>query len=90
MWRYRSKDKVRIRPDMPQGKALDLMRTGAVLVKMHERTRVSHYVVPGGRVADATADQIEQRPDVVGQRDGLFPQHDQCWRMRDFAEGDQL
>jgi hypothetical protein len=43
------------------------------------------FVVPGGAVSDATAYEIRNHPQVVGGRDGLFPNHDQTWRMATFA-----
>ena len=39
------------------------------------------YVVPGGRVEDSVADQIVAHPLVRAGHDGLFPGHDQTWRM---------
>ena len=41
----------------------------------------AHYVVPGGYVEPSTADKIKARPDVVAGNDGLFPGHDQTWRV---------
>ena len=63
--------------------ALDYLRDGGVLVHMHSHgaTEKQWFVVPGGAVEDQTADRIKQRPDVIGQRDGLWPNHDQTWRM---------
>ena len=62
--------------------ALDLMRTGSRLVKIFGRGGAMWFVIPGGQVTDVIADRIKQHPAVVGQKDGLFPQHDQTWRMR--------
>jgi hypothetical protein len=62
--------------------ALDLMKTGSRLVKIIGRGGAMWFVIPGGQVTDVIADQIKQHPAVVGQKDGLFPHHDQTWRMR--------
>jgi hypothetical protein len=40
------------------------------------------FVIPGGQVTDVVAAQIKENPAAVGQRDGLFPHHDQTWRMQ--------
>jgi hypothetical protein len=62
--------------------AIEHMRKGGALVHMHTRDFGRQYfVVPGGPINKQTADEIKQRPDVLGQRDGLFPGHDQTWRM---------
>jgi hypothetical protein len=67
---------------MPDDLAIDHMRDGGVLVHMHGKASEKQwFVVPGGPVTDATADRILKRPDVIGQRDGLFPGHDQTWRL---------
>jgi hypothetical protein len=42
------------------------------------------FVIPGGAVTDGVADKLRERPDVVGGQDGLFPGHDQTWRMAEF------
>ena len=66
--------------------ALRRMRSGARLVRMHgARNGLSWYVVPGGAVTDSVADKLRERPDVIAGRDGLFPGHDQTWRMVGFA-----
>jgi hypothetical protein len=69
--------------------ALDLMLTGSKLMRMHGRHQ-GWFVVPGGEVDDTTADTIIKHPSVIGGRDGLFPQHDQTWRMQPFAPGSLL
>ena len=65
-------------------KALQHMRTGSVLVHMHGKSRNGYcwFVVPGGAVNDAVASKIKNHPCVIGQKDGLFPQHDQTWRFQ--------
>ena len=61
------------------------MRTGSTLVHMNGRADYRWYVVPGGVIDDYVAEEIKSHPAVIGQGDGLFPQHDQTWRMRSFA-----
>jgi hypothetical protein len=52
---------------------------------MHGQGRREWFVVPGGPVNDETADRIINHPSVIGGKDGLFPNHDQTWRMESFA-----
>jgi hypothetical protein len=66
--------------------ALQRMRTGACLVHMHTRLGPSYFIVPGGPVSDAVAAKIKEHPAVVGGKDGLFPAHDQTWRMLEFVQ----
>jgi hypothetical protein len=40
-----------------------------------------YFVVPGGPVEHAVADKIKAHPLVRAGEDGLFPGHDQTWRM---------
>jgi hypothetical protein len=63
--------------------ALDHLRDGGVLVHMHGKANERQwYVIPGGPVTDTTAEKIKQRPDIIGQKDGLWPGFDQTWRMQ--------
>lgn len=64
-------------------KAMDLMhRTGTRLVKMHGNgDGGSYYLVPGGYVEPSTAEKIKAHPYVQALDDGLFPGHDQTWRL---------
>ena len=66
--------------------ALQRMRTGACLVHMHNGGKPGPcwFIVPGGPVTDAVATKIREHPSVIGSRDGLFPAHDQTWRMLGF------
>jgi hypothetical protein len=61
------------------------MRTGSTLLHMTGRANNRWFVVPGGVIDDYVAEGIKSRPAVIGQSDGLFPQHDQTWRMRSFT-----
>jgi len=63
-------------------KALEFMRGGngrdrSCLLK----SAGIFYVVPGGYVEPDTAKAIMKRPDVCGSKDGLWPDHDQTWRI---------
>jgi hypothetical protein len=66
-------------------KAMDLMRVNdARLVKMHTDASpdgFAHYIIPGGYVDPATAEKIKHHPLVTASKDGLFPSHDQTWRI---------
>jgi hypothetical protein len=67
-------------------KAMDRMRVnGARLVKMYTNSSpdgFAHYITPaGGYVDPATAEKIKQHPLVTASKDGLFPSHDQTWRI---------
>jgi hypothetical protein len=66
-------------------KAMDLMRVNdARLVKMFTDASpdgFAHYIVPGGLVDPATAEKIKHHPLVTESKDGLFPGHDQTWRI---------
>jgi hypothetical protein len=44
------------------------------------------FVVPGGAVSEQTSIEIRNHPSVVGGKDGLFPDHDQTWRMKSFTQ----
>ena len=66
--------------------AIERMRAGARLINMHGSARDRHwFIIPGGPVTDETAEQIRQHPSIDGEKDGLFPGHDQTYRMRSFA-----
>jgi hypothetical protein len=66
-------------------RAIDMMRSpGTRLVKMHTNDSpegFAHYLIPGGYVAPDTAEKIKQHPLVRSSEDGLFPGHDQTWRL---------
>jgi hypothetical protein len=63
--------------------ALELMRKGSLLMQMHcsgDRTR--WFIVPGGQIADNVAARILARKDIQPFDSGLFPGHEQTYRMR--------
>jgi hypothetical protein len=63
-------------------KAMALMRRPDTrLIQTHGGRGAGYYVVPGGPVEDLVATKIMAHPLVRGGRDGLFPGHDQTWRM---------
>lgn len=66
-------------------KAMDaLRRPNARLVRMRSDGALNgfaHYVVPGGYVEPDVAEKIKAHPQVRGDSDGLFPGHDQTWRI---------
>ena len=66
--------------------ALKRMREGAVLLHMSRKHPNDYrwFVVPGGPIKPETADKIKNHPSVVAQKDGLWPGHDQTWRMLTF------
>jgi hypothetical protein len=69
-------------------RAMDLMHLNARLVRMYTNSSpegVAHYLVPGGYVEPAVAERIKKAPGVVAGWDGLFPNHDQTWRIANDA-----
>ncbi len=72
-------------PSLTLKKAMQQMGlAGTCMVKI--RTAESpdgfaYYLVPGGHVSAEIAEKIKARPDVIGGADGLFPGHDQTWRI---------
>ena len=68
-------------------RAMARMRTGSRLVHMHGRPDGRHwFVVPGGAISEDTSIAIRKHASVIGGKDGLFPGHDQTWRMKSFAQ----
>jgi hypothetical protein len=71
---------------LSERKALEHMRRGSRLVCIHGNSRLFRwFVVPGGSVTDEIAAKVKRHPSVVGDKDGLFPDHDQTWRMQTFV-----
>jgi hypothetical protein len=61
--------------------AIEAMRKPeARLVRMNSRP-AGYFVVPGGPVERTAADKVMNHPLVRAGHDGLFPGHDQTWRM---------
>jgi hypothetical protein len=69
-------------PPLSLKKAMNAMRLGARLVKMHQvATGPGFFVCPGGPVSRETASAIMKHPLVRGAGDSLFHGLDQTWRM---------
>ena len=63
-------------------KALDLMRKGSVMVREHSKDDTGEYfIAPGGPVSRPIALKIIEHPQVRGGRDGMWPGHEQTWRI---------
>jgi hypothetical protein len=62
--------------------ALELMREGKLLMRMHTVNGMRWFVVPGGEVADSVAKRILARPDVQPHDTGLFPGCEQTFQLR--------
>ena len=61
---------------------LSPMGRSSVLVHMRDKgSEKQWYVIAGGPVSDETAEKIKKRPDIIGQKDGLWPGHGQTWRL---------
>jgi hypothetical protein len=72
-------------PTLKLEQALQRMRSGARLVHMHGwASGPSWFVIPGGPVTDIVANKVREHPAVVAGADGMFPGHDQTWRMVNF------
>ena len=61
--------------------ALDLMREGRLLTRMHTVNGLRWFVVPGGKVTDKVAEHILARPDVQPYDSGLFGGCEQTFRL---------
>jgi hypothetical protein len=63
--------------------AIDLLRRPETrMIKQNHNGRTQHFIVPpGGAVNEETAQRIKEHPLVRGGRDGLFPGHEQTWRI---------
>jgi hypothetical protein len=62
--------------------ALELMREGKPLMRMHTVHGMRWFIVSGGQVTDAVADRILARPDVQPRDIGLFPGCEQTFQLR--------
>jgi hypothetical protein len=61
--------------------ALDLMREGKPLMRMHTVHGMRWFIVPGGQVTDSVAGRILARRDVQPRDSGLFPGCDQTFQL---------
>jgi hypothetical protein len=62
-------------------KALTLMRKGSLLVREHSECTGEWYLHPGGKLERRVAEKLLENPQVCGNRDGIWPGHDQTWRI---------
>jgi len=53
--------------------ALELMREGKLLLRMHTVNGMRWFIVPGGQVAESVVKRLLARPDVQPYDSGLFP-----------------
>ena len=58
--------------NLPETIALELMREGRSLMRMHTTAGRKWFVVPGGQITDRVAERILGRPDVQPHDRGLF------------------
>jgi hypothetical protein len=61
--------------------ALELMREGNLLMRMHTTNGLRWFVVPGGKVTNSVAERILARPDVQPHDGGLFSGCEQSFRL---------
>src|SRR5262245_31063201 len=61
--------------------ALELMREGKLLMKMHTHNGMRWFVERGGQITDAAAARILARPDVQPHDSGLFPGCEQTFQL---------
>jgi hypothetical protein len=69
-------------PMITESFALELLREGNLLMRMHTVNGMRWFIVPGGMIADTVAERILQRKDVQSHDSGLFPGCEQTFRMR--------
>src|SRR5262249_47863533 len=62
--------------------ALELLREGKLLMRMHTINGMRWFIVPGGQVAESVVERILARPDVQPHDNGLFPGCEQTFRLR--------
>jgi hypothetical protein len=61
--------------------ALELLREGRLLTRMHTKIGMRWFVIPGGQIADAVAKRILARKDIKPHDGGLFPNCEQTFQM---------
>lgn len=63
-------------------RAIDQMpQPGVRLIQQKTELGAVHYVVPGGYVTPEVAQKIKDHPQVLAGHDGLWPGHEQTWRL---------
>lgn len=67
---------------MTRKKAVDLMCSGSLLMKMNKAgDSAAWYLVPGGEIDDPLAQELLKMRNVKPNNDGLFPGISQTWKM---------
>lgn len=61
--------------------ALELMREGKLLLRMHTVNGMRWFIVPGGPVAESVVKRLLARPDVQPYDSGLFAGCAQTFRL---------
>jgi len=77
--RHNATTRVATKMKFSEQHALELMRTGQCLVRLHTRHRVL-WLLANGEVTGETAKKILERPDVEALGDGLFVGLSQTFR----------
>lgn len=66
-------------------KAEQIIRRKGVRLMLLHSNRPGHpkeyYLIPGGYVTTAIAEELIRRPDVVQNHDGLLPDSPQSWQV---------
>jgi len=62
--------------------ALELMREGKLLMRMHTVNGMRWFIVPGGQIAEGTVKRLLARPDIQPHDSGLFPGCEQTFSLR--------
>jgi hypothetical protein len=77
------------KPKLTLHKALDLLRQpGSRMVRTNgngdDLKRSEHWITPACvRVDPKLAERIKLHPQVIAGKDGIWPGHDQTWRIGD-------
>jgi hypothetical protein len=61
--------------------AMELLRKGRLLTRMHTKVGLKWFVIPGGQIADTVARKILARRDIEPHDGGLFPSCEQTFQM---------
>jgi hypothetical protein len=67
--------------------AIELLREGKLLMRMHTVNGKRWFILGGGQVADSVARRLLERPDVQPHDSGLFPGCDQTFRLGSKGRG---
>jgi hypothetical protein len=69
--------------------AIELLREGKLLMRMHTTAGRRWFIVGGGggQIAESVAKRLLARPDVQPHDSGLFPGHEQTFRLGSRGRG---